>query len=158
MDDIFQQSTDKSRANLYGEIPLQQYGEVTSDPECVHSGQYGLRIVNTKPHSWGGYWVIGFANEPFNTSEFTVLNFWIKGQSGHENVTIGISMAYEADPSSTSDLNVEISASEWRLASIPLRDFANLPSSVKSVADIYFTLAANDEKQSICIDDIAFVR
>ena len=158
MNDIFQQSNENSRANLYGEIPQQHYGEVTTDLECVHSGQYGLRIVNTKPHSWGGYWVIVFADEPFNISEFNALNFWIKGQSGKENVTIGVAMGYGADPSSTSNLNVEISASEWRLASVPLSIFGDPSSLVKSVAGIYFTLAANDEKQNICIDDVAFVK
>jgi hypothetical protein len=159
MDDLFQQSTVKARANLYGEIPQHHYGEVTSDSECVHSGQYGLRIVNTKPHSWGGYWGIGFADKPFNTSEFTALNFWVKGKSGGEDITIWVSQVYGADVTPASNLHVEISASEWRLAHVLLRDFADPPDFLtKSVATIYFSLVTEEEAQSICVDDIAFVQ
>ena len=102
---------------------------------------------------------MGFRDEPFNISEFTALNFWIKGQSGKEKVSIGFQWTYGADISSTSNVNIEISSSEWRLASIPLRVFPDSASFTKNVVNIYFRLAPNDEKQqSVCIDDIVFVK
>lgn len=148
-------------------IPVNQYAgkdagfqvEMTADPDCRHREQYGMRLTNTVPNSLGGFWGIeySFTGTPHNTGKFKYLDFWVKGKSGNETLSIWAGSPFGGEMWVESESYATISAAEWRLAHIPLTAFAQ-NQWIEYITTLQFWLTSNNETGSVCIDEISFVR
>jgi hypothetical protein len=164
LQDIFSPIEDDIPVNQYGRNIAGFHSEITTDSDCRHSGIYGVRLTSTVPNLWDADWGIYYPfNGKRNPSEFKFLDFWVKGKSGNEILSIWAQSALGADIGVTTESYVKISSTEWRLAHIPLIDFIREysfgnPLWIKYIYTLTFQLKSNSGVGSVCIDDISFVR
>ncbi len=131
--------------------------EFVIDPNCTHSGPYGLRIAYSMLASGNGGWGVHWDNSQdgyFNSFPFTNLSFWVKGATGNESFQIAMKDTDKNEYWITST-SVFVTTPDWTQVSIPLSKFEKV--NMSSLANMSFGFNKDHKSGSICIDDISFV-
>lgn len=136
-----------------GGVLSQQY---STQPDCIHSGSYGLELSFDMKGTGNGGWGVQWINSPgkhFDASTFTAFNFWIKGRNGGELFQISLKDTDGNEKKLESD-ELLIVSTEWMPVNIPLGRFQGVNTS--SIENINFGFNNNHGTGILCIDDISF--
>ena len=124
---------------------------------CLHSGQYGLKLTYAMTGLGNGGWGVRWDQSPeghFDASDFSFFEFWVKGASGGETFQIGLKDTNEIEVKvESTDLTV-VSASEWRKVVVGLSKFSGVNTAI--VENVNFGFNANHDQGTLCMDDMAF--
>ena len=146
--DIIEIGDKNAGVNQYGWYVDGFNYNISSESDCVHSGQYGLEIKPETVDTRGSFWGIHYS-PPLTKIKY--INFWVKGKKGGEIVFVWVTTDYGAESGFYSDKYVEISASEWRFVKITLSNYSEGTFSFFS-----FILEQGTGTDSVCIDDVSF--
>jgi len=157
MKDIFSHDHANGPVLQYGENNEYFQSELITNQECVHSGQYGIRLTkkgtSEKPTSLILYrWGINFINDESDLSEYSMLVFWVKGIDGGNDFKIWYFSSFGIEQVFNSDDFVTLNTSEWYPVRLPI---GILTEQHQARLGIQFDFS-DSENMVICIDDIVF--
>ena len=151
--------------NADGRNSVDSFAEITNDANCKHNGNYGLHLVAmpTTDSFYKGYWYLEFGcqSHHLDVSNFSALDFWIRGKSRGENFVIRMTASPGAD------LSVELSdyivvTDEWKQVHIPILAFIQnglIESGyLQQVTSLEWFFYPSQVLQDICVDEITFVQ
>ena len=137
--------------------------EIETKTQCVHDGQYGLRLTYSPPQqkvnyeygAWGIEW-----EHVINITNNAQIAFWVKGINGRESFFLEIYTDTDYEPRLRSDSFVQVSNVKWQKVNVPLKFFIGGPNSAKITGLWRFVFSFDtsiDKAESICIDGIALL-
>lgn len=131
----------------------------SQNTECIHTGNYGLKIqYNMPPGNWGCLKIE--RNYSFDVSKAAYLQFWAKGTQGGERFEIVLwSNIEDPWPDRPSSAVITVNTN-WELKRIPLDDFKHEPYNIDLTSIERFSIGFNDGMHpggTIYLDEIAFV-
>jgi len=154
MGDIHEISKDNANTivNQYGWYAKGFEYEISSDPDCIHNGQFGLKIKTKTINEREAFWAISYT-PPLDGTKIKYLTFWVKGKTGNEVIYVWITINYGEEFGSYSNEFAEISKTEWRQIKIPL---PNERRSMYQIPVFSLILESDNGAESVCVDDISF--
>ena len=124
--------------------------------DCVHTGDYGLKIVYDVKNSGNGGWGVLWTNTVDGTIDFVEysdLVFWVKGGTGNERFQVTITDSLQqADSMASNDMLVL--SRDWQEVRVPLSRFPKVNFSL--LENMVFDFNVKGTGGQVCIDDISF--
>jgi hypothetical protein len=127
-------------------------------PDCVETGEYGLKLDYAFTGAGNGGWGIKWDDSDtgfFNASQYTRLKFSARGGIGGETFQVGIRDTIGNEQKIETWEYLVISLTDWKVVNIPLSKFPNVVLS--SLSNINFGVNRSHNAGVVCIDNIEFV-
>ncbi len=133
--------------------------EFVEDPVCIHSGEFGLKLVNTTGGTgeFAG-WGSGWGTTGFDASGYANLSFWVTGMEGGEKFEFGLKDTLQNEIKIQSTIMIpHLDQGTWKQVVIDLPAFTGVNMTTLENFSIAFNDANDHESGTICVDDIAFI-